>query len=55
MQIFVKNLTGKTITIETNDFQTINYVKQKIQDKEGKRNKITKRQKKFLIFLRNPT
>ena len=35
MQIFVKTLTGKTITLETETDDTIENVKQKIQDKEG--------------------
>ena len=35
MQIFVKTLTGKTITLETEGSDTIQQVKQKIQDKEG--------------------
>ena len=35
MQIFVKTLTGKTITIEVEASDTINMIKQKIQDKEG--------------------
>jgi len=35
MQIFVKTLTGKTITLEIEPNQTIEAVKQKIQDKEG--------------------
>ena len=35
MQIFIKTLTGKTITLETDPSDTIESVKQKIQDKEG--------------------
>jgi ubiquitin C len=35
MQIFVKTLTGKTITLEVEPSDTIEQVKQKIQDKEG--------------------
>ena len=35
MQIFVKTLTGKTITLETESTDTIESVKAKIQDKEG--------------------
>ena len=35
MQIFVKTLTGKTITLETEADDTIENVKHKIQDKEG--------------------
>lgn len=35
MQIFVKTLTGKTITLEVDANDTIETVKAKIQDKEG--------------------
>ena len=35
MQIFVKTLTGKTITLECEPGDSIDSVKQKIQDKEG--------------------
>ena len=35
MQVFVKTLTGKTITLDVEPSDTITAVKQKIQDKEG--------------------
>ena len=35
MQIFVKTLTGKTITLEVEAADTIDNIKQKIQEKEG--------------------
>src|SRR5690349_2595776 len=35
MQIFVKTLTGKTITLEVEGSDSIEAVKSKIQDKEG--------------------
>ncbi len=35
MQIFVKTLTGKTMTLEVEGNDSIQTIKQKIQDKEG--------------------
>jgi ubiquitin len=35
MQIFIKTLTGKTITLEVEASDSIENVKQKIQEKEG--------------------
>ena len=35
MQIFVKSLTGKTITLDVNNSDSIEIVKEKIQEKEG--------------------
>lgn len=35
MQIFVKTLTGKTMTLEVESSDTISMIKSKIQDKEG--------------------
>ena len=34
-QIFIKTLTGKTITLDVEDNDTIEAVKAKIQDREG--------------------
>lgn len=35
MQIFIKTLTGKTITLDEDPSDSIDNVKQKIQEKEG--------------------
>ena len=35
MQLFIKTLTGKTITLEVDPNDTIDKVKTKIQEKEG--------------------
>ena len=34
MQVFVKTLTGKTVTLEVESSDTVEHVKSKIQDKE---------------------
>ncbi|AIZ48689.1 v-ubi [Agrotis segetum nucleopolyhedrovirus B] len=35
MQIFIKTLTGKTLTVEVEPTDTVEQLKQKITDKEG--------------------
>jgi Ubiquitin family len=35
MQIYVKTLTGKVITLDTSSEDTIEQLKEKIQDQEG--------------------
>lgn len=35
MQVFIKTLTGKTVTIDAEPGDTIENIKQKIQEKEG--------------------
>jgi ubiquitin len=35
MQVFIKTLTGKTITLDVHSSDTIDILKQRIQDKEG--------------------
>ena len=49
MQIFVKMLTGQTITLEANPSDTVTELKRKVQEKEG-----FKAHRQRLLYIETP-